>query len=250
MFTVSDWLDAILLGTFFFGLIFTALSLFLGIVDIGIDHGGHDVAVDGSGHQHLGHDSVAPLTVGTILAFLTWFGGVAYLARNGLGIYSVVSVLLGLAGGLAGGYAVYWLLKKVKQAEQDRAELWGSEPGTIARVSSSIRAGGTGEIIYETHGVRHVAAARSATGEAIARGTVVVILRTERGIAYVEPWDRLLADRPEGLRTGQEPPRDQAASHRRNRAARSTVVMRELPHGLEDTLAPQDKVPDGQGAEQ
>lgn len=207
MFTVNDLLDAVLLGSFFFGLIFTALSLLLGIVDIGIDHGGHDAAVDGSGHAHAGHDSVAPLTVGTILAFLTWFGGIAYLARNGLGIYSAISIILGLAGGFAGGYVVFWLLKKVKQAEQDRAELWGAEPGTIARVSSSIRVGGTGEIVYESHGVRHVAAARSATGEPIPRGAEVVILRTDRGIAYVEPWDRLLERRGEIPETRQEMPR-------------------------------------------
>jgi hypothetical protein len=207
MFTVNDLLDAILLGSFFFGLIFSALSLLLGIVDLGIDHGGHDAGLNGSGHHHVGHDSVAPLTIGTILAFLTWFGGVAYLARNGLGLYSAVSVILGLAGGIAGGYAVSWLLKKVRQAEQDRAELWGSEPGTIGRVSSSIRAGGTGEIIYEARGVRHVAAARSATGEPIPRGVEVVILRTDRGIAYVEPWDRLLQSRSEIPGARQEPPR-------------------------------------------
>lgn len=207
MFTVNDLLDAVLLGSFFFGLIFTALSLLLGIVDIGIDHGGHDAAVDGSGHAHAGHDSVAPLTVGTILAFLTWFGGVAYLARNGLGIYSAVSIIVGLAGGLAGGYVVFWLLKKIRQAEQDQAELWGSEPGTIGRVSSSIRAGGTGEIIYESHGVRHVAAARSATGEPIPRGVEVVIMRMDRGIAYVEPWDRLLESRSDIPGAHQELPR-------------------------------------------
>lgn len=192
MFTVNDLLDAILLGAFFFGLIFTALSLILGVADLGFDHGGHEIGADGAGHDHFGHDSVAPLSVGTILAFLTWFGGVAYLFRNGFGVAAVLSLIVGVAGGMAGGYAVYWLLKKVKQHEQDRAELEGARPGTLARVTSSIRSGGTGEIVYERHGVRHVASARSATNEPIARGTEVVILRVESGIAYVEPWDRLI----------------------------------------------------------
>jgi membrane protein implicated in regulation of membrane protease activity len=62
-------------------------------------------------------------------------------------------------------------------------------PGTIGRVSSSIRAGGTGEVIYEQGGVRQVVAARAASAEAIPRGTEVVVLRIERGIATVEVFD-------------------------------------------------------------
>jgi hypothetical protein len=62
-------------------------------------------------------------------------------------------------------------------------------PGTIARVLSPIRARGTGEIMYVKGGTRQVAAARSIDGEPIARGTEVVIVRYELGIAYVHPWD-------------------------------------------------------------
>jgi membrane protein implicated in regulation of membrane protease activity len=62
-------------------------------------------------------------------------------------------------------------------------------PGTLGHVSSSIRSGGTGEVIYEQGGARHVVAARAADERALPRGTEVVILRTDRGIATVEVFD-------------------------------------------------------------
>ena len=65
-------------------------------------------------------------------------------------------------------------------------------PGQIARVTSSIREGGTGEVVYIQGGVRQVAAARSANGTPIARGVEVVILRNEKGIVYVDVWDQLV----------------------------------------------------------
>ena len=67
--------------------------------------------------------------------------------------------------------------------------------GVIARVTSSIRAEGVGEIVYEQHGMRQVASARSATATAIPRSTEVVILRVERGVAIVEPFEDLLGNR-------------------------------------------------------
>ncbi len=63
--------------------------------------------------------------------------------------------------------------------------------GVLARVSSPIREGGTGEIAYSQGGARRAAAARSDAGPAIARDVEVVVLRYERGIAYVRPWSEL-----------------------------------------------------------
>ena len=93
MFTINDWLDAILLGTFFFGLIFSVASLIIGVADLGW------------GHAHHGHDGPGPLNLAVLLAFVTWFGGVAYLFRTGLGIPAVIAIVVGLAGGLLGAYS-------------------------------------------------------------------------------------------------------------------------------------------------
>jgi hypothetical protein len=217
MFVVNDLLDAILLGCFFFGLIFSGLSLFLGVAEIGVghqaSHGGHGGHFGHHGHggghdAHHGHaseDVLSPISVGTILGFLTWFGGVAYLARNGLETYAAVSLFLGVVAGLVGGYVIYWLLRKVHS--QQAGLLRASDdymPGTIARVTSSIRAGGTGEVVYERRGVRQVAAARCPSGEAIPRGTEVVILRRTRGIVQVEPWVTFVGDGFDELESGRE----------------------------------------------
>lgn len=194
MFVVNDFLDAVLLGCFFFGLIFSGLSLFLGIADLGF---GHDASphqgAPGSSH---GNDSgLSPISVGSILAFLTWTGGVAYLLRNGADAQAAVSVVLGIGAGLIGAYAVYLMLKKVRASE---AGLMRSEdyamPGVIGRVTSSIREGGTGEIVYEQAGVRQVSGARASDGTAIPRGTEIVVHRLQGGIAYVEPWSSFVGD--------------------------------------------------------
>jgi membrane protein implicated in regulation of membrane protease activity len=150
---------------------------------------------------------MSPISVGTVLGFLTWFGGVAYLARNGLEAYAAISLVLGVIAGLIGGWVIYWLLKKVHA--QQAGLLRASDdymPGTIARVTSSIRAGGTGEIVYERRGVRQVSAARCPTGEAIPRGTQVVVVRQAAGVAQVEPWSTFVGDGFEDLEPGHAGP--------------------------------------------
>ena len=200
MLVIHDALDVIFLGTFFFGLVFSALSLVLGAANIGFDHG----HVDHHGHHGTpGADSdggLSPVNVSTVLAFLAWFGGVGYLARHGLGWYAIVSVIVGVAGGLAGAAVIFWVLTRfVRPMEGELREADYRLPGTIAQVTSSIRAGGTGEILYQQGGVRQVAAARSVDGAAIPRGVEVVVLRLERGIAYVEAWDTLMDERARPL---------------------------------------------------
>jgi len=213
MFVVNDLLDAILLGCFFFGLVFSGLSLFLGVAHLDFGHGGHE-------HGHIGHhahdgrgldEGLSRFSVGTILGFLTWFGGVAYLFRNGLGLFVGISLLVGMLAGLTGAYVIYWLLCKL-YAQQAGLLLASDDymPGTIGRVTSSIRAGGTGEIVYERRGARQVSAARAPQGIAIPRGTQVVVLQHRAGIADVEPWSTYVGDEFDEL----DSPTDTTASER------------------------------------
>lgn len=190
MLAVNDALDAIYLGAFFFGILFVVASLALGTVDIGGHHDG----------------DFGPFNLSSILGFIAWFGGIGYLVHNGLGGAGVLSVVAAILGGVAGAAAIYWLLVKVVVPADRPLDPKDYElPGTIGRVSSSIRAGGVGEVMFEQQGVRQVIAAKSLDGVAIPRGLEVVILRTEHGIAYVQPWEMLMADRdvPTGaLRAG------------------------------------------------
>jgi membrane protein implicated in regulation of membrane protease activity len=194
LFVVNDWLDAILLGGFFFGLAFTALSLIVGAIDIGGPHVHVGHGNGGHGHPAHGHDTnVSIFNVATILAFLTWFGGCAYLIRNGAGLHVVLSLIGGLVAGVVGGYFVLRLLNWIKGQETFMDARYETLEGSMGRVTSPIRAGGVGEIVYEMNGVRQVSAARAPIGIAIPRGANVIVLRRERGIAMVEPWDELPA---------------------------------------------------------
>jgi hypothetical protein len=207
MLPIHDWLDGVLLGCFFFGLTFAAVALVSGLsaslhvhlhlhlptrfLHIGGHHGPHG---GGPSHGH-GH-GVSPFNSSSLLVFIAWFGGWAYLARNGLHWIVATSLVLGLIGGMIGGGIVFlWLAKVLVRTETALDPLDYRLPGTIARVTSSIRAGGVGEIVYEKGGVRCVSGARGLDGTAIGRGTEVVIRSYEHGLAGVEPWEHFLGDR-------------------------------------------------------
>lgn len=181
MFPVNDAFDAILLGSFFFGLVLSVLLIVVG--DLGVDADG---------------DGFLPFNLGVVLAFVAWFGGVGYLARNAAEWPLALALAVGIGGGLVGALAVQRVLHVLvtpKEAELDPADY--RLPGTIARVTSSIRAGGVGEIVYEQAGVRQVSAARAAEGRAIPRGVEVVLLESTAGTATVEPAETFFADRDE-----------------------------------------------------
>ena len=63
--------------------------------------------------------------------------------------------------------------------------------GVLGRISVSIRHKGTGEIIYSQAGTRRTCGARGEDGNAITKGTEVVVTRYEKGIAFVRPWTEI-----------------------------------------------------------
>ena len=65
--------------------------------------------------------------------------------------------------------------------------------GVLGQITNPIRAGGTGELVFVQEGVRQVCGARSEGGDAIAKGTEVVVTRYDKGIAYVRRYDELEA---------------------------------------------------------
>ena len=132
----------------------------------------------------------------TILAFLTWFSGAAYLLSGLAG--APLFLTLGVAAIIAcvGAGIVFLFLVRVvwpgqtPYLESDQFELVGQ----MGRLSVGVRAGGTGELVYSQGGVRRVVGARSERGTALDRGTEVVVVRYERGVAYVEAFEQLLKD--------------------------------------------------------
>lgn len=168
-------------------------------------------------HVHLGHAGAAhagahgggleisPFNLLTLTIFLAWFGGTGYLLTR----YSTLWFLLGLAvavfSGIGGAALIFAFLKALVASEKPMDPADYEMVGVLGKVTSSIRAGGTGEIVYSQGGTRHAAGARSENGSAIAKGVEVVVTRYEHGIAYVRRWEELA-----GL--DETPPAPQQAS--------------------------------------
>jgi membrane protein implicated in regulation of membrane protease activity len=215
----TDTLTMVYLFLFAFGLIFSIATFLLGAVGghihlPGSNHAGHAGHVGPHGHGHTGDGHAAPghavpghathtdaghasplptppgpLNLSTLMLFLTWFGATGYALRVYYGAVAATSLLAASVVGLVGATLVWALLAKVLW----RGQTAPLDPynyqieGVIARVTSPIRAGGTGEIVYTLDGKRRVDGARSSEGGAIPAETDVAILRYEGGLAYVTP---------------------------------------------------------------
>jgi membrane protein implicated in regulation of membrane protease activity len=186
--------SSLFLGCFTFGLLFTVISGLLGAFNGGHDFHlpglhGHGAHAGGHGHSH-----PSPFNAGTIAAFLTWFGGAGYLLTRYSGFAALSIVAIASLVGLVGGAMVFAFLAKFINP---RLTVLAPEDfqvqGVVAKVTSTIRPGGTGEIVYSLGGTRHSDGARAETGELLDRGTEVVILRVEKGIAYVDRWSKFAA---------------------------------------------------------
>ena len=156
-----------------------------------LPHGGAHVPV--GVHAGGGGGSQMPfLNFGTITAFLAWFGGTGYLLTRYSSLVVVGVLVVAIVAGLVGAMIVFWFLAKVllkHDVELDPADY--ERVGVLGRISSPIRAGGTGEIIFSQAGTRQTCGARSENGEALPRGTEVIVTRYEKGIAYVRRWEEM-----------------------------------------------------------
>ncbi|HEY4962599.1 MAG TPA: hypothetical protein VII29_17200 [Terriglobales bacterium] len=145
------------------------------------------------GGAHGGSGGEMPfLNFGTVTAFLAWFGGSGYLLTR-YSSFMVAGVLtLAVIAGLVGAMIVFWFVAKLllkHDRELDPADY--ERVGVLARISSPVREGGTGEIIFSQEGTRNTCGARSENSEALPRGTEVIVTRYEHGIAYVRRWEEL-----------------------------------------------------------
>lgn len=138
-------------------------------------------------------DHASPLNTVSILTWLTWFGGAGYLLRTQSPLVGWLIIGVAAVLGVAAAGVVFLLLARVLLPHQTILDPTDYEQvGTVGRTTSAIRESGTGEIVYTKGGTRHVEAARSASGTPIPRGTEVVVVRHERGVAFVQPWTQFL----------------------------------------------------------
>jgi hypothetical protein len=185
--------EGLYLGTFAFGVIFAFASFALGA--FGGGHGLHLHGLDlhGAGHGAVGgHGAhISPFSISTVSAFLAWFGGAGYLLTRYTHLTAMLDLLLAASVGVVGGGIIFVILGKyvLPRHTELRQEDFQIQ-GTVGHLSVSIPVGAVGEIVYSVGGAQQVDSARSVSGEAIERGTEVVVLKREKGIAYVERWDK------------------------------------------------------------
>ena len=146
---------------------------------------------------------VSPFNSVSLTAFLAWFGGTGYLLTRFSAVWVGFGLLLAVAAGLIGAAIVFLFLSRVLMSHEENMDPADYEMvGVLGRVSVSIRAGGTGEIIYSQMETRRVCGARSDDGSAIAKGTEVVVTRYEKGIAYVRLWSEISGEEPDSAKQG------------------------------------------------
>jgi membrane protein implicated in regulation of membrane protease activity len=209
--------ESFYLVCFLAGLFLSAFTLLGGMGHFGghvhLPHGPH---LPHAGHAaHLGHGgrsntgskaaSGAETTIPwwnafSLMIFLCWFGAAGYLLTRYGSFVTAVVLLLAVVCGVAGGAIVFLFLTRVLMPHEH--ELTADETdvvGAVGRVSSPIRAEGTGEIVYEQLGARRSAPARSDDGMPIPKQEEVCVIRYEKGIAYVRRWEEML-EREQGAR--------------------------------------------------
>ncbi|WP_263367924.1 hypothetical protein [Edaphobacter bradus] len=183
----------IYLACFGVGLVLSVLSFAGGFGHLHIGH-------FHVGHFHVGHargfhahgSSVSWFNVFAVMAFLCWFGGAGYLLTRRHTMLVPVVLLLAVASGLVAAAAISAFLVKVLLPRERVLLPEDTEMrGVVARVSSTVRANGTGEILFSLNGTRRCAAARAADGQAIERDAQVLVLRYEHGIAWVRRWTEM-----------------------------------------------------------
>ena len=180
---------------FLVGFLLSVLSLLAGSVHLHLPHlhlhGAH------IGHGHGGGRGASWFNMGTLAAFLAWFGGTGYLLEHYYSVWFLLALAIATVSGLGGASVVFWFLARLMSREQPLDPADYEMVGVLGKLSMPIRAGGTGELIFTQGGTRRVSGARAETGAAIPKGVEVVVTRYEKGLAYVRAWDDITGETQE-----------------------------------------------------
>lgn len=193
-----NW-ESFYLICFLVGLALSAISL-LG----GMGHFGGHVHLPHVGHvPHMPHGVSTPnggasvpwWNAFSLMIFLCWFGAAGYLLTRYGSFVTLVVLVLAAVCGFAGGAIVFLFLTRVLLPHEH--ELTADETeviGAVGHVTSAIRTGGIGEIVYEQLGARRSVPARSEDGGTIQKQEEVYVVAYEKGIASVRRWEEMPAD--------------------------------------------------------
>ena len=203
------WSDIFLL-CFCVGALWSFASLLLGGLHSGHLHLGHGHHLHAghahhvnAGHAHAHHHGTSSAEGGSWLSltnianpsclaiFLCWFGGVGYLLLRHSGFAFWLDLVFALVVGLIGAYLLAAFLGFLQSRDKPMDPADYDMIGTLGRVSSPVRTGGVGEMIYTRDGGRCLVPIRSDDGHEVARDAEVIVTRYEKGIAYVRTWEAM-----------------------------------------------------------
>jgi membrane protein implicated in regulation of membrane protease activity len=162
-------------------------------------HGGHALGhglghsgAHGAGHATANGSAASPFNFVTFTAFLAWFGGTGFLLTRYSTVWFVTGLAMAVAVGLLGAFIIYVFMTKVLTSPNETLDPADFRmAGVLGYLSNPIREGGTGELIYAQAGTRRTCGARSEDGVAIPKGTEVIVIRYDGGLAYVRTWDEM-----------------------------------------------------------
>jgi membrane protein implicated in regulation of membrane protease activity len=151
---------------------------------------GHGILHAPAGTAAKGTAHLSWFNASTMMAFLAWFGGTGYILTKKSHLVAFVSLSIAILSGLLAGWLVFRFMSRLLTDGAGEMNDWDyRHEGAVGTVSITLRPQYTGEVIFEQHGIRRSAGARSADDTLIEKGTEVVISRYEKGIAYVKKWD-------------------------------------------------------------
>ena len=192
-----NWSDFYLL-CFLVGFALSLVSVLAGGAHLHIPHmhfDGLHIHVHGPHGGGAAGEGISIFNIGTIAAFLAWFGGTGFLLEHYYSVWFLLALGIATLSGLGGAALVFLFVAKVLVSREENLDPADYDMvGVLGHVTLPIRAGGTGEIIFTQEGVRHSAGARSETDAPIPRGAEVVVTRYQQGIAYVRPFEELAAE--------------------------------------------------------
>src|SRR5262249_40867191 len=149
---------------------------------------GHAPAGGAARGSSVGH--VSWLNASTAMAFLAWFGGTGYILTQQSNLVAMAALGFATLAGLVAGCIVFKFMLKLTRANDSHLDDADYRiEGSVGTISIPVRKGGTGEVIFSLGGVRRSFGAGSDRGEAVPKGTEVVIDRYDKGIAYVRRWE-------------------------------------------------------------
>jgi membrane protein implicated in regulation of membrane protease activity len=168
---------------FWVGLILTLVTTLFG------GHGTHSIHIDMDMDTHSGQiqgHGHSPINVSTVLAFLTGFGGTGYILVKNYFFSSLLILIIASSIGLVIGALLFMFLSKVLMRDENvMKEVNYQLEGTLGTITAAVPPFGIGEMKYVLGGTTRSIGVKAQHGNEINKGTKVVIVRLDKGIAEV-----------------------------------------------------------------